>query len=293
MSNRSRYRGTGLIEVLSLLSALALAAAVLVPAASSVTMESRRLRSVENLRQIGQLSGNWSAGREDGIVHPQSTGGETNWIGLGAWDWGGTNGESPNYGSGGDFAEDTRPLNDAGPPGRSLLTSANTAIFHAPADYGFAPGPSKPDGGDISVARWTGTSYKGESIYFSVFPNANRFGTFMRPLNLIPVPAETTLFYEARFAQAFISSEEFIAGGAFGGIPTTVPGWYGDKSKFCVLFADGGVRTIRLRQSGDMYPIDSFDPVEYPYRSVMARGPGWRIDCFPAPFVVEHPVGNP
>ncbi|MCZ6681963.1 MAG: hypothetical protein O7B26_02195, partial [Planctomycetota bacterium] len=86
----------------------------------------------------------------------------------------------------------------------------------------------------------------------------------MRPHNLIPVPAETTLFYEARFAQAFIASQEFVDGGGFGGgTPVTVPGWYGDKSKFGVLFADQSVRTIRVNQSGDMFPIDSFDPVKF------------------------------
>ncbi len=72
-----------------------------------------------------------------------------------------------------------------------------------------------------------------------------------------------------------------------------MPGWYGDKSKFGVLFADLSVRTIRLNKSGDMYPIDSFDPVKFPNRLVMARGPGWRIDCFPAPWIEEHYEGDP
>ncbi|MCZ6681962.1 MAG: hypothetical protein O7B26_02190 [Planctomycetota bacterium] len=90
MFKNARLRGSSLIEVSSLLSVLALAAGLLVPAASTVTTESRRLRSVENLRKIGERSFIWSGGREDGIIHPQSTGGETDF-----WDWGRGTGAVP------------------------------------------------------------------------------------------------------------------------------------------------------------------------------------------------------
>ena len=115
----------------------------------------------------------------------------------------------------------------------------------------------------------------------------------MRPLSLMPDASETTLYTEARFGQAYISSQEYIDGGALGGTPVDVPGWYGKIGQFAVGFADGHAAKIKIRKNGTMYPINGFDTERYPNANGMARGAGWRVDCFPAPFVIETFAGNP
>ncbi len=298
MSIRRVYRiGFTLIELLVVVATLGLMVALIVPAMTLTASESRRLRSLDNLKRIGQCSFTWSEGRADGIIHPQSSSGETNWRGLGAFDWGGSDGTDPFYVGNipPNFGAQTRPLSKLCTSGRTLMFSDFSA-FHAPADVGQTPNPNYWDpwvDSTTSMALSKGTSYQGDFIWFNAGGVGLRFGTFMRPRDLMPVPSETTLFYESRFGQAFISSQEFIDGGAFGGTAVDVPGWYGDKSKFCVLFADLNAHMVKVRSQGDLFPISSFDPVVYPNRSVMARGPGWRIDCFPAPFIEEHSIGDP
>ena len=109
----------------------------------------------------------------------------------------------------------------------------------------------------------------------------------------MPDAAQTTVYTEARFGQAYISAQEFIDGGAFGGVAVDIPGWHGRIGEFAVSFGDGHSAKVKIRREGTMYPITGFDSTRYPNRSVMARGPGWRVDCFPAPWVAEHFTGNP
>src|SRR5262249_24184010 len=142
------------------------------------------------------------------------------------------------------FAAKTRPLSKLCSTGNTLMLD-DFSVFHAPADQGDAPNPNSGPGSNdaaISMAKAYGTSYQGDFLWIPSGNTGQRFGMFMRPLNMVPAPSETTLFYEARFAQAYISTQEFVAGGAFGGTPTEVPGWYDDKPKFASLFADLSAR---------------------------------------------------
>jgi hypothetical protein len=144
-----------------------------------------------------------------------------------------------------------------------------------------------------SVNQAKGTSYQGDFVWFNGGSFGLRFGAFMRPVTLMPDPSQLVLFYESRFSQAFISAEEFIAGGAFGGTPVDVPGWYGKLGEFASSFCDGHAARIKLRRKGDMFPLNSFQQ-NYPTTwQIMARGTGWRIDAFPQKMIREEFVGNP
>ena len=170
-------------------------------------------------------------------------------------------------------------------------------MFEAPTDEGHAANPNysndHPDA-SISMFKSKGTSYQGEFVWYPQGDEGGlRYGSFMRPTALMPDASETTVYTEARFGQAYISSQEFIDGGAFGGVAVDVPGWYGKIGEFAVGFGDGHAARVKIRKQGTMYDIQGFDPERYPNRSVMARGAGWRVDCFPAPWIAEHFTGNP
>ncbi len=312
--------GFTLIELLVVIAIIALLISILLPAFSAARNTAKFVRSQANTHSIGQL-GQVRAGSEHlpprriitflgkkiqiatlpkGVVHPQSDGGIERWVGLGAWDWGGGPGTQPNFAPGGDFSPERRPLTREN-SGVGLASSENmdTRIFEAPNDEGHEINPnytgSWPDD-LISMRLSRGTSYQGEFVWFRATPpleGALRYGSFMRPTSLMPDASETTVFTEARFGQAYISAEEFVEGGTLGDVPFDVTGWYGKIGEFAVSFGDGHAAKIKIRKKGTMYHVNEFDILRYPNRRVMARGPGWRVDCFPAPFVAEHFVGNP
>src|SRR5262249_43209377 len=150
-----------------------------------------------------------------------------------------------------------------------------------PGNYG-ADTPTQVE----SMFKALGNSYQGDFIWFDFRGGperrAGRFGTFMRPANMISSSGEVILFYESRFAQAFIATAEF--GPVFGQTPETVTGSHGKRGEFQVSFADGHESTVRVLKQGTMLNPLNLDINQYPYRDAMARGQDWRYDCFPRPF---------
>ncbi|MEE8170062.1 MAG: hypothetical protein V3T70_05895, partial [Phycisphaerae bacterium] len=144
--------------------------------------------------------------------------------------------------------------------------------------------------------------YQGDFIWYWDGPGvppdepgtAFRFGSFMRPYHLFPRPDQTLLFYEGRFAQAYLSTEPYANGSGFNLDPVTVPSWHNaDQSIFNALMADGHTQRIRLTKEGPAIDPSTFDPETYPLKRGMIRGPGWRYDAFPEVFIVEGFSGDP
>jgi prepilin-type processing-associated H-X9-DG protein len=117
---------------------------------------------------------------------------------------------------------------------------------------------------------------------------AKRIGSFMRPANLIPDASVTTLFYDTRFVQAFLQTAEFIAGGGISGTPLTVTGHHRDIGLFNVSFCDGHTEKVKVLKKGTMVNPNTYNARAYPLQKLMARGNGWRIDCFPERLVLEY-----
>ena len=271
-----------------------------------------------HLRQIGQLSVVLANADSRMIAHRQSSSGLQSWRGLGAWDWGGADGACGEYRSDWNgpsgtipgFGASTRPYNLA-LFGGAIPSNADFSVFGCPSDTGAVesetyepyfsdPTPCTPKETEIvhkSMYQAFGTSFQGDFIWFpgggDIYGSTGlRYGSFMRPYEMVTKPSELLLFAESRFMQAYMSTAEFIAGGAFKGDPTAVAPWHASAG-FNLLLIDGHVMNAPINVSGSLIPLDSFPLDDYPYRVVMARGSGWRVDSFPEAFVVERRVGNP
>lgn len=315
-SRRPQCRcGATLIEILLIVAIVGLLVALLVPSLSAGRRGGQRVKCTSQLKQIGQYAGAFAAAEPRGILHPQATSGEMAWIGLGAWDFGGSDGACGEHSTTSPLAlhlgSTRRPFNLAG----GTRPSAETLFpeYHCPTDTGAANNPNyfpvcsdpRPcsaaeadERAAASMYAAKGTSYQGDFIWFAGVeegqPVARRFGSFLRPASTMVSASELTLFYETRFAQAFLSTQERADawGAAAGGAVVAVPGWHGAESRFNVLLCDGNVRTVSVRPRGDALDVVSlFPPDDATPRSAMIRGSGWRIDNLPmasGAWIVEH-----
>lgn len=304
-----------LIELLLVISIIALLVSILLPSLQAARQEGIRLKCVGNLKAIGGHGQNNGVSDSRGIVHPQSKAGEINWIGLGAWDYGGGDGRCgemrsdwPVLGPDGTLGSIRRPFNLA-ISGPAISPLAEYKEYRCPGDIGIATVPtympSYVDTSPCSIAdnehAWggplwgaVGTSYQGDFLWFRgrEFNRtiALRIGSFMRPANMLANSSETLLFYEGRFAQAMLSTREMREGAP----GFDIPGWHGKMCEFNAVMTDGHAQKIKLSGRGDMVDyLTEFDPFQYPYRAGMARGPGWRYDAIPGAVVKERSIGNP
>lgn len=294
------------IELLVLAAAALLTLAALGRATQLSASGSGRARCFDNLHRIGEAATVVAVQDRRHIPHRQSTAGLRNWIGLGAFDWGGADGTAQFYGPRCDVPAicldaQTRPYNAVlAPAGAGPFEQARAfERFHCPEDAGahasanYIPGSGGPNQQDFfhSVFQASGNSYHGDSFYFHSSSSgeavAQRFGSFMREFDATPRLDETILFYDTPFAQAFTATVE-----SGYGPPVQVPSWHGE-ARHNVLRMDGHADAVEINVSGSMVPIDSFPIDEYPFRSGMFRGPGWRYDAFPEETIVEHYWGNP
>lgn len=330
MIRRQPTRAFTLIELLVILSILALVIALLLPSISRARAESVRVKCIYNLKSLGRSAQANGLTDPSGILHAQSDSGRSAWLGLGAWDFGGNDGRCGPYSSTWsssplNLGMLTRPYNIAS-AGPSLSTASNFAEYRCPGDIGAARiGPTNyapvlltdadctPADAEIpfrSMHDAFGTSYQGDFISFRGVasngqPVAKRPGAFLLPSSRMQHPDQLLLFYEARFAQAMLSTQEAVdAAGAFGGVPADIPGWHGRLGEFNVAAADGSARKVTLLSSGSAVDTAAaFDAATYPYRSVMYRGRNndWRYDNLPyadnnpnslSDWTTEYIVGN-
>ncbi len=231
------------LEVLVLVTAFGGLALTAVGGLTTARGQSQLLVCQKHLRQIGQLSVVVANADSRMIAHRQSSSGANRWTGLGAWDWGGADGACGEYRSDwtgptpdfGGFGAQTRPYNVSLFSG-AIPPNADFSVFRCPSDTGAANSsiyeprfadstPCTLEETEVvhkSMFHAFGTSYQGDFLWFpgdwDAYGNTGlRYGSFMRPYEMVAKPSELLLFAESRFMQAYLSTTEFIAGGALEG----------------------------------------------------------------------------
>jgi len=239
------------------------------------------------------------------IPHRQSLAGINGWRGLGGWDWGGADGACGEFRTGWPYNPSlalgaaTRPYNIAR-FGAQIPPNADFGVYHCPADVGYQsvdtylpfysndPAPCDQSADAIflqSAFTATGTSYQGEVLWLAN-GTADHFGSFMRPFELFPNAAETVMFADGRFVQAYFSTEETLSKLPFPGTPTTITPWHGADG-FNQLLVDGHAQSVQVNVSGSMLDPYTFDPTIYE-REFVLRGANWRIDALPEIHISER-----
>lgn len=296
-----RFRAISLVEVLVVTAVLALMVALLLPQVNGARLEGRRVRCIANLKALGAHAAGNAVSDPRGVLHPRAVNAPGQWIGLGSWDFGGQEGACGELRSGwppnADMAlgATVRPFNINALSPR-FDKDVRLPEYVCPGDTGIVKNPnyepryhdaapfSAAEGKEIferSVVQATGTSYQGDFLWVAAHDKglaARRFGPFLRPQSVIPSASETLLFYDARLAQALMST---VAAGA--DVPLDVPGWHGRSCEFNTVMADGHAQRIRVRKQGDVMPAPGL-----PATSPFLRGSGWRYDCLPEAPEIER-----
>lgn len=297
------------IDLAVVLATTALLAAIVVPGVARLDRDSGRAMCLANLRHIGAATLVYAAEDPRNQMVPLhrmmvSTLHSEGWKGT-TWGWrtawpisfGGRTAIRPFPTEAGNvtvlmdpnglWGARTRPLNgylDAVPQ----PSDKGLAVFHCPDDTGYpdagwASGVP-PEATNIPCYDFLGNSYRINALGIVWLSGPNSIGSFTsgpggHTASSIASPlAETVLYCDPLF-YALVRAR---------GAPNypRVFGWHGEFLADNVAYCDG---SARMTQVGE---IHQFTPAQlaamgytqsFPYQWFLARGPSWRMDCYPTP----------
>lgn len=272
-----------LIELIVVMSIIALVISLLLPALSSSRSEGTKVKCLVNLKQIGQCLSMYSDEDEQHYTTPVHPMAETRWLYDGEYEYGGNTGVGVFRSA--DFVKENRLLN------KYVFVdgaSAELALFKCPNDrpiedvgsggVNFEPYFLHPSRSHLNVYQITGTSYRlNNHIDFTgtqeIPFQQNFFGPYLRTSTKVPDPGMTVLI------------EETVSEVAKWNPNRDVLGWHRKSNVFNVAFADGHAGPIRLSgQTGGTDPTGNY---------WLRRGEGWRMDCYPSAPVFDRPRRAP
>jgi len=300
----SRHRlAFTLVELLLVVSLIALLVSLLMPSLVSARQEARRVYCLNNLHQLGILAQTYS--QDDPNAEAIAVPHNANFVALidGIYDFGGNSGSLDNpldpamsiWGPDSPNAARLRPLNN-------LLygfdmVEADTRLFQCPGDEGWVDVPDTPRSVAYSSFigqpfwRSTGTSYRANACRaaaggapgadspleaFEGLTNIFSMGPYLRSGSKVRNVSQMVLFCESIMWQALWNSSEGYGEGI-----ADLPGWHGRMTRFNAAMYDGHATMFTLSKDNTQFgPND---------QQLLERGPEWQFDTEPEPLIPDPP----
>lgn len=297
-----RAAAFSLIELLVVISIIALIIAILLPSLASARQESQRAFCLSSLRQLGMASSAYS--NEDRFAQMLSAPHNADRVALvdGIYDYGGEScsvdsgdtalmsvwgSESPNR-------AENRPINRmlfGGPP-----APGQARLFQCPGDFGWVEAPGEPRSlaytGFIGQPFWkcTGTSYRANCCrasaglpaminapltYYEGLQNVFSMGPYLRSASRLTQVSDLVLYCESIMWEALWNSRAIDGHGV-----ADLPGWHGRMTSFNAVFFDGHARGASLSANNTEFGDELHE-----------RGPDWRFDTLPEPLIPDKALG--
>ncbi|MFO0974440.1 MAG: type II secretion system protein [Phycisphaerae bacterium] len=270
-------RAFSLIELLVVVSIVALLIGILMPALSMARTNGVRVKCLTNLQAIGQAFQTYASDDGSGYLIPVHALAEGHgWRYDGEYEYGGVNPSEGGVVGGiysGPFGPSTRPLNKYIYGDVSNLE--DNKLFRCPGDVGLpdAPkifDPALPAG--VPIIGMTGTSYRVNN-HIKMYTSQYFHGPYMRPGTRVPESSTTVLLAETIAQVAIYNPPPYIA-----------PGWHLRPMNYNVTFADGHSDTISIRGGNEPNPATSYWGDYWIF-----RGENWRLDCWPEARIYDKP----
>jgi prepilin-type N-terminal cleavage/methylation domain-containing protein len=317
--NHLPRRGFTLVELLVVVSIIALLVAILLPSLSKARDQAKRLSCMANIRGIAQASLTYAADDRNEKVVPIGKGdGKYTKAHLAYAGFGGKSGlgasknaTNSNWsGKGGaEIGSPHRPLNFVlykggffemqGPPNWPKDAKLDLPNYKCPADKGFS-GMHMKGWRDTKLSGYDyfGTSYFANPLFVAAPSEAlwKSNSMYQRPLSQTPNPANTIIYTEvgARYAFLADNTEEYdqsISGCYWPYTPMnvyTAKGFHKKDWHFNVTFGDGHASWIKFKGYGKVDIAPGNMPPACPggvCDCILVRGLGWQLDTLPAELV--------
>ncbi|MCA9250858.1 MAG: type II secretion system protein [Phycisphaerae bacterium] len=320
MPKNRRDRAFTLVELLVVVSIIALLVAILLPSLQGARNNAKKTKCAVNVRSIVQAGLTYAADDRLEWGIPQGVGDATYPESYRApYGFGGKSGTGAtgNANSGSYFSGRSpkyqgsvhRPLNRIMYPKATFYNSKGSfenwepdtktklPIFQCPGDKGF-PGmhiKGWAKRSSVSSYDYFGTSYIA-NVYLVSSAGAGQpvdsNSPYYRSLSRVPNPGNTILYMEnaARYAPYAENSELDQTNGwwPYTYAQFTANGWHKQTWRFNVGFCDGSARNIKLKGHGNV----QFGPgtIESQNRTILIRGLDWQIDTLPGALLKTNKI---
>ncbi|GJM26559.1 MAG: hypothetical protein DHS20C16_29740 [Phycisphaerae bacterium] len=314
-----------MVELLVVVSIIALLVAILLPSLNKARQQAKRLTCLANIRGISQAALTYAADDRNEKVIPIGTGdgkypkahlayaGFGGKSGLGATgsanqsNWSGKNGV--------EIGSPHRPLNYVLYKGINQLSGpfvdwgkdakVEMPNFKCPSDKGFSGMHMKGwRDSKLSGYDYFGTSYFANPLFVAAPSEAawKSNSMYQRSLSQVPNPGNTIMYTElaTRYAIFATNNEEYdqsISGcyWPYSSGDFTAKGFHKKDFHFNVSFGDGHASWIKLKGYGKVDIPQHNMPPECPNGvcvCILVRGLGWQLDTLPADLVKTNKSKN-